>query len=309
VNERAFLDSVNTQLLLGAAAAGLVALLLIWLLSRRILGPIEVLTAAAGRMERGDLNQRVVVKSKDEIGNLGHAFNSMSEGLSRLEHARHNMIADVAHELRTPVANIRGYLELMVDGVLEPDISTLESLHGEAVLLSRIVEDLQDLELMEAGKLKLSRLRIDPGEVIEKAVTATQPLAAEKEVNLKSALPADLPAIEADPERLGQVLRNLLSNAITHTPAGGRVDVEARRRSGEIEVCVRDTGPGISEEHLPHIFERFYRADQSRRRSTGGAGLGLAIVKELVEMHGGHVRAESTPGHGASFFITLPVQA
>ena len=309
VNERTFLDSVNTQLLLGAATAGLVAVLLIWLLSRRILGPLEALTTAAGRMAQGDLHQRVEVKSKDEIGNLATAFNSMSEGVSRLEQARRNMVADVAHELRTPIANIMGYLELMVDGTLKPERNILESLHGEAVLLSRLVEDLQDLELMDAGKLKLARLRIDPEEVIEKAVTATQPLAAEKEVDLKIQMPADLPAIEADPDRLGQVLRNLLNNAVTHTPAGGHVNIEACRRSGEIEVRVSDTGPGIAAEHLPHIFERFYRADQSRRRSTGGAGLGLAIVKELVEMQGGHVRAESPPGQGASFYVTLPLPA
>jgi two-component system sensor histidine kinase BaeS len=260
-------------------------------------------------MEKGELSQRLDVKSKDEIGKLTHAFNSMSDGLTRLEQARRNMVADVAHELRTPAANIMGYLEVMIDGVLPPDLAILEALHSEAVVLSRLVEDLQDLELVDAGKLKLARQRIDPVEIIEKAVTASQQAAAEKEVDLKTDLPADLPAMVADPGRLEQVIRNLLNNAITHTPAGGQVGVAAQSRDGEIEVCVSDTGSGISAEHLPYIFDRFYRADQSRTRSTGGSGLGLAIVKALVEMHGGHVRAESTFGHGASFYVTLPLQA
>ncbi len=306
-NQAGFLDSVNKELLIAMGVAGLVALLLTWLLSRRILGPVEALTAAAGRMEKGDLSQHVEVKSHDEIGKLAHAFNSMTDGLSRLEQLRRNMVTDVAHELRTPIANIRGYLEAMQDGIVKPDPNIIELLHEEAMLLTRLVEDLQELELAEAGKLKLVQQRVEPAEVIEQAVTATQPAAAEKEISLRAELPPDLPEIEADPERIGQVLRNLLNNAIKHTPEGGHVDVGACTRGSMIEVSVKDSGPGISPDHLPHIFDRFYRADQSRARSTGGAGLGLAIVKELVEMHGGQVRAESTLGHGAAFYFTLPL--
>jgi signal transduction histidine kinase len=306
-NQAGFLDSVNKELLIATAVAGLVALLLTWLLSRRILGPVEALTAAAGRMEKGDLSQHVEVKSRDEIGKLAHAFNSMTDGLSRLEQLRRNMVTDVAHELRTPIANIRGYLEAMQDGIVKPDPNIIESLHEEAMLLTRLVEDLQELELAEAGKLKLVQQRVKPADMIEKAVTATRPVAAEKEVSLSAELPPNLPEIDADPERIGQVLRNLLNNAIKHTPAGGHVDVAACTRGSMIEVSVKDSGPGISPDHLPHIFDRFYRADQSRARSTGGTGLGLAIVKELVEMHGGQVRVESTPGNGAAFYFTLPL--
>jgi signal transduction histidine kinase len=340
-----FLDSVRQELIIAVVVAGLVALVLTWLLSRRILGPVEALTAAAGRMEKGDLSQHVEVKSHDEIGKLAHAFNSMTDGLSRMEQLRRNMVTDVAHELRTPIANIRGYLEAMQDGIVTPDAEVIESLHEEAMLLTRLVEDLQELELAEAGKLTLVLQHVEPAEVIEQAVTATQPAAIEKGISLKANLPPNLPIIEADPERIGQVLRNLLNNAIKHTPAGGHVDVSAcvqwavgsgqwadddsspsahrpttGRRAlhtahrtlptpsvGFLEVSVKDSGPGIAPEHLPHIFDRFYRADQSRARSTGGAGLGLAIVKELVEMHGGHVRAESTPGQGAAFYFTLPL--
>lgn len=307
-NENRFVNSVNQQLILAAVAAGVVALILWWLLSRRILGPVEALTAAAGRMEKGDLSQRVEVKSKDEIGRLGHAFNSMSDGLSQLEQLRRNMVTDVAHELRTPISNIRGYLEAMRDGVVKPDQTVIASLHEEAILLSRLVEDLQELELAEAGKLKLVTQEADPGEIVEKAVTASQAAAVEKGVTLRADLPDSLPDVEADPERIGQVMRNLLNNAITHTPAGGSVNVSAHSDGNQIEVSVCDTGPGISPEHLPHIFDRFYRADQSRARITGGAGIGLAIVKQLIEMHGGRVRAESTPGAGASFYFTLPVK-
>jgi signal transduction histidine kinase len=307
-NENGFLNSVNQQLLLAVVAAGLVALILTWLLSRRILGPVEALTAAAGRMEKGDLSQRVQVKSHDEIGKLAHAFNSMSDGLSQLEQSRRNMVTDVAHELRTPISNIRGYLEAMRDGVVKPNPALISSLHEEAMLLSRLVEDLQELELAEAGKLKLVRQSVDISDIVGKAVTASQAAANEKGVVLSIDLPDEIPPVEADPERIGQVLRNLLNNAITHTPSGGHVDITASTNDSEIEVSVRDTGSGISPDHLPHIFDRFYRADQSRARETGGSGLGLAIVKELIEMHGGHVRAESTPGHGATFYFTLPIR-
>jgi signal transduction histidine kinase len=305
--ETGFVNSVNQQLLWAVGTAGLVALLLTWLLSRRILGPVEALTAAAGRMEKGDLSQRVEVKSHDEIGKLAHAFNSMSDGLSQLEQSRRNMVTDVAHELRTPISNIRGYLEAMRDGLVKPDAAVIGSLHEEAMLLSRLVEDLQELELAEAGKLKLVMQSVDVGEIVEKAVTASQAQAVEKGIALSAAIPDKLPEVKADPERTGQVLRNLLNNAITHTPAGGSVTVGARAADGELEVSVRDTGVGIAPEQLPHIFNRFYRADQSRARSTGGAGLGLAIVKELVEMQGGHVRAESTPGEGSRFYFTLAI--
>jgi signal transduction histidine kinase len=166
---------------------------------------------------------------------------------------------------------------------------------------------LQELELAEAGKLKLVMQSVDVGEIVEKAVTASQAQAVEKGIVLSAVMPEKLPEVRADPERTGQVLRNLLNNAITHTPAGGSVTVGARAADGELEVSVRDTGVGIAPEQLPHIFNRFYRADQSRARSTGGAGLGLAIVKELVEMQGGHVRAESTPGEGSRFYFTLAI--
>lgn len=306
--EQGFLNSVNQQLLLAVAAAGVVALLLAWFLSRRILGPVEALTRAAGKMEKGDLAQRVDVRSRDEIGELAHAFNAMADGLTRMEQLRRNMVSDVAHELRTPLSNIRGYLEAMRDGVARPDPALIESLHEEAMLLTRLVEDLQELEMAEAGQLKIVKQEIDLREVIEGAVYIFRPSAKEKEIQLDINLPADLPSIEADAERLGQALRNLLANAITHTPTGGRIEIAATRQGKNLVVRVRDTGVGIPEEALPFIFERLYRADYSRARNTGGAGLGLSIVKQLVELHGGRVWAESQEGEGSTFYFSLPAR-
>ena len=302
-----FLGSVNTSLILAVIAAGVAAILLTWLLSRRILRPVEALTAAARNMEKGDLSKRVEVSSKDEIGELAHAFNAMADGLTHIEQLRRNMVTDVAHELRTPLTNIRGYLEAVRDGVAKPDHALINSLHDEALLLSRLVDDLQELELAEAGQLKLVLRQVDVAEVVEKAVQAVQPIASERRLRIETRL-SKLPTIEADPERIGQVLRNLINNAVTHTPPGGEIIVSARNDGPDIEVSVHDTGVGIAAEHLPLVFERFYRADGSRTRSTGGAGLGLSIVKHLVELHGGHVRAESTPGEGSTFIFTLPIQ-
>jgi len=302
-----FLGSVNRSLWLAVAAASVAAVLLTLFLSHRILVPVQALTAAARRMERGDLSQRVEVRSNDEIGQLAHAFNAMADSLDRLEQLRRHMISDVAHELRTPLANIRGYLEALRDRVVEPSPELVDSLYEEAMLLSRLVDDLQELALAEAGQLRLVRQPVDLAEVVQQAVHSFQPQADAKRLAIETELPPGLPPVYADRQRVGQVLRNLLRNAVAYTPAGGQITVSARQVGAELEVAVRDTGVGIAPEHLPYIFERFYRADRSRTRSTGGAGLGLTIVKQLVEAHGGCVRVESQVGAGSTFIFTLPV--
>lgn len=303
----AFLASINRALLLAAGVAGLAAVLLTLVLSRRILKPVEALTAAARRMEKGDLSQRVEVQSADEIGELAQAFNSMADGLTRLEQLRRNMVTDVAHELRTPLSNIRGYLEALRDGVIEPNAEVIESLYEEAMLLSRLVDDLRELALAEAGQLRLERHPVAPADVVDRAVEAARAQASARGIALRADLPADLPLISVDPQRIGQVLGNLLSNALTHTPSGGEITVAARARASEVEISVRDTGEGIPPEHLPYIFERFYRADRSRSRATGGTGLGLSIAKQLVEAHGGRISVASQLGKGTTFTFTLPV--
>jgi signal transduction histidine kinase len=287
--------------------AGLVGLLLTYFLSRSILRPVDELTAAARAMEKGDLSQRVTVRSKGELGELANAFNAMAEGLTRLEQLRQNMVTDVAHELRTPLSNVRGYLEALRDGVVEPTAETIASVHEEAMLLNRLVDDLQELAMAEAGQLKLVRQPVDLKVVAEKAIQSLKAQAAEKDVIMEICLPDDLPLVEADAERLGQVLRNLLKNAIFNTPSGGKITIQARIVDSQVEVSVQDNGLGISAEHLPYVFERFYRVDQSRARSTGGAGLGLAIVKQLVEAQGGQVGIDSQVNIGTRITFTSPI--
>jgi len=303
------LRSVNRTLLLVALGAGLGAVLLILGLSRRILAPVEALTAAARRMEAGDLSQRVEIASQDEIGDLAHAFNRMADGLARLEELRRNMVADVAHELRTPLTNVRGYLEAIRDGVVEPEPRVIDSLYEEAMLLNHLVDDLQELSLVEAGKLHLVRQPLAPADLVDRAVEAFVPRAEAKDVTLQVEVPEDLPLVDVDAQRIGQVLRNLLENGLIHTPAGGQVGVTGRLASGGrwVEITVWDTGAGIAAIDLPHVFERFYRADRSRSRATGGAGLGLAIARQLVEAHGGRIGVESEVGRATRFTFTLPV--
>jgi two-component system sensor histidine kinase BaeS len=300
-----FLASVNRVLLLIAVVAGLGAMLLILGLSRRILAPVEALTAAVRRMEAGDLSQRVEVTSRDEIGELARAFNAMADGLARLEELRRNMVTDVAHELRTPLSNIRGYLEALQDGVIEPKKRIIDSLHGEAMLLNHLVDDLQDLSLAEAGHLKLERQPVALADIVDRAVEAVRPRAEAERVTVQVDLPEDL-LVDVDPQRIGQVLRNLLDNALTYTPPGGEVGVAAHGDDQWVEVSVRDTGSGIAAKDLPYVFERFYRADKSRSRATGGTGLGLAIARQLVEAHGGRIWVESTEREGSTFTFALP---
>jgi len=302
-----FLTSVNRALLLAALIAGLTAVLFTLALSRRIIGPIEALTKAARKMEKGDLSQRVKVQSRDEVGELARAFNAMADGLARQEQLRRNMVTDVAHELRTPLSNIRGYLEALQDGVVTLSPALIDSVHEEVMMLNRLVDDLQELALAEAGQLHLIRQPVALAEVVEQVVNLFRSRAAAKGLTIGVDLPADLPTVDADPNRVGQILRNLLANALTYTPPGGKITVLARALDSEIEVRVQDTGVGIAPEHLPHVFDRFYRADRSRTRTTGGAGLGLAIVKQLVEAHSGRIWVESERGKGTTFIFTLPV--
>jgi signal transduction histidine kinase len=304
--DQAFLSGVNRSLLLGALIAGLAAVLVTIIISTRILRPVEQLTAAAQRMERGDLSARVEISLDDEIGQLGRAFNAMAGSLDQQEQLRRNMVSDVAHELRTPLTNLRGYLEAARDGLIEPDRALVDNLHEETMLLYRLVADLQELAQAEAGQLTLLRESTDLNCVVERAVAGVRPRAEAKGLKLDADLPADLPEVDVDPERIGQVLRNLLNNAVTHTPAGGMVTVATHANGQFATTTVRDTGEGIGAEHLPYVFDRFYRADKSRARHTGGAGLGLAIVKQLVRAHGGSVGVDSTLGQGSAFYFTLP---
>jgi signal transduction histidine kinase len=302
-----FISSINQTFILSVAASLILTTVLSLGLSRRILTPIEALTAAARNMEKGDLDQRVTVKSQDEIGELAHAFNAMASGLSIANQLRRNLVSDVAHELRTPLANVRGYLEAMRDGVVKPDAKVINSIYEEAMLLNRLIDDLQELAQAEAGQLRLSRQPASPADLVTTVTAASAQQAAERGLALKANIAPNLPLINIDEHRIGQALRNLVANAIAHTPAGGQVSVSASVEGENVAIKVQDTGEGIAPEHLPFIFERFYRGDPSRSRATGGSGLGLAITKQWVEAHGGTITVESELGKGTTFTIALPI--
>jgi len=290
----------------GLVAIG-IALLITLFLSRRILAPVKALTSAAKRLGRGDFSQKVEVKDRGELGELAQTFNSMANDLEQAERLRRNLVADIAHELRTPLSNIQGYLEAIRDGVVQPDAVTINSLYEEVILLSRLIDDLQELALAEAGELKLVRQVEDIAGVINQAVAAIQPQATARGIAVLTDLPGGLPQCDIDSHRISQVLNNLLNNAVAHTPSGGTITVAARRQGKLVEISVTDTGEGITAEELPNIFERFYRVDKSRARATGGYGLGLTIAKRLVEAHSGKIEAHSELGKGSRFTFTLPI--
>jgi len=291
----------------GGLIAVAIALIMTFFLSRRTLAPVKALTSAAKRLGRGDFSQRVQVKDRSELGELANTFNSMASDLERAEQLRQNMVADIAHELRTPLSNIRGYLEAIRDGMIKPDADTIRSLNEEATLLSRLVEDLHELSLAEAGEIKLVCQVENIAELIKQTVAEVQAQATAKGLLVSVDLPDNLPPVNIDPHRISQVLRNLLENAVAHTVRGDAITVTARQKDKYVEVSVTDTGEGIPAEDLPNIFERFYRVDKSRTRATGGTGLGLTITKRLVEAHGGRIEAHSELGQGSRFVFTLPV--
>jgi len=299
--------SINRSLLLGGSLAIAIALILTFVLSRRITSPIGVLAKAARRLGRGDLSQRVQLQGEGEVAALAKAFNSMAADLEHAEQLRRNLVADVAHELRTPLSNIQGYLEAIRDRVIKPDAATIRSLNEEAALLSRLVDELQELSLAEAGELKLVYQAEDITKLVKQAVTPWQPQLAAKEISLSLDLPDNLPPVNIDWQRVNQVLHNLLENAVAYTHKGGTINVAATTQGDWVEVCVSDTGEGIPAEDLPNIFERFYRVDKSRARVTGGSGLGLTIAKRLVEAHGGTITVQSKLGKGSRFSFTLPI--
>jgi len=300
-------NSIGRFFIWGGLIAVVVALILTFVLSRRILSPVKALTKASRKLGKGDFSQRVNVGDRGEVGELAESFNTMAGDLEHNERLRRNMVADVAHELRTPLSNLNGYLEAIRDGVIKPDAETIRSLSEEAATLSGLVNDLQELSLADAGELKLAYQPEDISTLIKEAVAAVRTRANAKKIKLSADLSAGLPRINIDSQRIKQVLNNLLANAVAHTESKGNITVTAQLKANEIITSVTDTGEGISAEDLPNIFERFYRVDKSRARSTGGSGLGLTIAKRLVEAHGGKIWAESEPGKGSTFSFTLPV--
>lgn len=290
-----------------AAAGGVAALAVAGsvLLSRRVLRPIRALTTASRRLGAGDLRERVPVAGRDELAGLANSFNRMGDSLQQGEERQRRLVADVAHELRTPLANVRGYLEALRDGVVTPDRNLFSSLYEEAVLQQRVVDDLQELALAEAGSLVYHRRLVDLGELLESSRASQQAAADSAGVELLVTADPQV-VVYGDEDRLRQALGNLISNALRTTPAGGRVDLAATRTGSGAVVSVTDTGAGIAPEHLPHVFDRFWRADAARGRGTGGSGLGLAIVRQIVTDHDGTVEVASEVGSYTTFTIRLP---
>ncbi len=291
---------------LGALGGTLIALLLGAVLAKSLTSPLRQLTRATQAMSRGDLKQRITIQSRDELGALAQSFNQLSTDLVKAQDLRRQMTADIAHELRTPLSLILGHAEGLADGILPASRETFDIIYDEARRLTRLVDDLRTLSLSDAGELVLNRQIVAPGELLT-AAAARQKLAAQaQKVELTVEVAPDLPEIEIDPDRLIQVLDNLINNALHHISAGGCIVLRAERDGAQVRLAVQDSGLGIAPEDLSRIFERFYRTDKSRRRQDGGSGLGLAIARSIIESHGGRIWAESVEGQGATFYITLP---
>ncbi len=306
--EQAYLNRTGQALWLAAGGASLVALAMGIILARSLARPLRSLTSAAQRMAQGELEQEVRVASRDEIGKLTQAFNQMSRAVSDAHRLRRQMTADVAHDLRTPLTVISGYVESMQDGTLKPTPERLEIIHSEIERLQALVEDLRILSRADAGELALNRQMTAPGPLLERTAAVYQHAAGQKGIALTAEVQDGLPEIFVDEARLAQVLDNVVQNALRYTPAGGSILLNASANERGVRLCVDDTGSGIPAEDLPHVFERFYRADKSRTDAEGASGLGLAIARVLVTAHGGAIRAESAPGRGTKIVIDLPVE-
>lgn len=322
--QRDYLARTDRTMFYAMIAGGGLALLVGMLLARLIMRPIQALTVAIRAMRPGGNPQQVAISSRDEIGELVRAFNTMSAELAHANAARRQMTADIAHDLRTPLSVLTGYIEAMRDGVLSPTRDRFQTMYDEAALLQRLIDELRLLSLADAGELKLQRQPVAPAQLLASAAASFEQRAVTQRVAL-AVQATDLPPLLIDRERMQQVLGNLISNALRYTPAGGTISLRARadqqpatadaslvptgQRTGQsVLIEVVDTGQGIAPEHLPQIFNRFYRADASRSATDGGSGLGLAIARAIVEAHGGSISANSVLGQGTCIGIRLPVQ-
>ena len=305
--DTAFNQSTLAALGIAAAAAVLTALAVSWFVSSRVTRIIATLAAASGNLAHGAYDTRVAVASEDEVGALARSFNEMAAKLEQTERRRRELLSDVAHELRTPLATIDGYVEAISDGVMQPDNRIWNAIRAEVARLVRLADDLGKVSRAEERQLDLRTRPIEPKIIVEAAVAAATPAFEAKHVELSAMVTDRLPPLRVDPDRIGEVLANLLDNALRHTPSGGQVTVSAAAGPDRIELDVTDNGEGIEPEQLQRIFERFYRVDRARDRASGGSGIGLAIAKAIIEAHNGRISAESPgSGHGTTIHVTLP---
>jgi len=305
--EQTFLEDSQRSLGIAAFVAIAVAVALGIIVSILVTRPMRQLAVSARKIASGDLAQRVKHRSDDEVGEVSTAFNSMAEQLEMKEKSRKRLLADVAHELRNPLSIVQGNLEAWLDGVIAPTPEQIASVYDETVLLNRLITDLRDLSLAEAGQLKLNLEDMDLAGLINAEVAVFQARCQEKDVSLYADAATDLPRVKIDDDRIRQVLHNLLENALHFSAPGGSIKVRAIvGKDKMVEVSVSDTGSGIEPDDLPKVFDHFYKADKARQRNYSGAGIGLALVRRYVELHGGSVRVESEVGRGSTFSFTLP---
>ena len=303
--ERLFLANVNHAILIGAFLAVLVALLLGGFFAYTLTRTLRELTAATKRIAAGDLGYQVEVRSKDELGELASSFNQMSADLDKSNRARRQMTADIAHDLRSPLSVILGYTEALNDGKLDASPEVFEVMYKESGHLSHLIDDLRTLSLADSGELPMNLQSTNPRELLGDIASTHKLPVEKKEIKLVVDASRDLPGIMVDPNRMTQVLGNLLSNSLRYTPQGGEIVLGAGTDRGDVVLCVQDNGSGISEKDLPQIFNRFYRSDESRE-DNGETGLGLAIAKSLVELQGGTISVESEPDIRTAFMIRFP---
>jgi signal transduction histidine kinase len=303
-----FRTVVDTSLLIAAFAALAAAVVVSLFVSRRIVEPLQELSAVSRRLAGGNYRERTSIQSDDELAVLSQSINQLAEALEQTEQRRLALLADVAHELRTPLTTIEGYMEGLIDGVIAPEPQTFTMIQHEAVRLKWLIEELALLSRAEAGQLRVLPRPLELPALIEQVTAQFLPQFAAQDVRLELQVPSMLPEVFADPDRLVQILINLLSNALRYTLSGGCVTLSAESNESFVQIGVQDSGIGIAAEHLSHIFERFYRVDKSRARRSGGTGIGLTIARHLVYAQGGEIWAESAgPGRGATFYLTLPV--
>jgi two-component system OmpR family sensor kinase/two-component system sensor histidine kinase BaeS len=304
--EQDFLDQLQSTLLIAALLAAGLGIVVGVVISRTVSRPLSQLAQAARAFAAHNWDQRVEVGGTEEVAEVSFAFNDMADALQQADTLRRNLMADVAHELRTPLTVLQGNLRAMLDGVYPLERGEIATLYDETRLLNRLVDDLRELALAEAGQLKLNPQPIDLATLIGSTVTNFMPVAEERGLMLEAKVDGAV-AVRADPDRVAQVLRNLIANALWHTPPQGRITVAAQPLDRVVRVTVTDTGEGIAPEEVAHVFDRFYRADRSRTRHNGGSGLGLAIAKSLVAAMGGQIGVESELGRGSRFWFTLPL--
>lgn len=301
---------VVEQSLLVAGFAALAAAVVVSLyVSRRIVEPLQELSLVSRRLAQGYYRERTSIQSDDEIADLSSSINQLADALEQTEQRRLTLLADVAHELRTPLTTIEGYMEGLIDNVIESEPETFALIQHEATRLKWLIQELALLSRAEAGQLRVETKPVAIQDIIQNVVAQFRPQFVAQDIFLDLQLPDEPVMVRADGDRIEQVLINLLANALQYTSAGGAVTLEVTPSDYFAQVGVRDSGIGIPVEHLPHIFERFYRVDKSRTRKSGGTGIGLTIARHLVYAHGGEIWAESEGiGHGASFYFTLPIE-